>query len=116
MIPSSVRIFVCTVPQDMRRSFDGLALAVQERLGEDPQRGAVFVFINKRANRIKALWFDNNGYCILYKRVHEAVFMPPRSTEQERPIARIDAKKLAAIFAGVEKPKPVRIKWHEALD
>ena len=48
MIPSSVRIFVCTTPQDMRRSFDGLALAVQERLGEDPQSGAIFVFINKR--------------------------------------------------------------------
>lgn len=116
MIPSSVRIFVCTVPQDMRRSFDGLALAVQERLGEEPKSGAVFVFINKRANRIKAIWFDNNGYCILYKRVHEAVFMPPRSTETDRPVARVDSKKLAKIFAGVPKPKPVRIRWHETVD
>jgi IS66 Orf2 like protein len=73
----------------MRRSFDGLALAVRERLDEDPESGALFVFINKRANRIKALWFDRNGYCILYKRVHRAVFLPPRSTEDERPIARV---------------------------
>ena len=43
MIPSSVRIFVCTEPQDMRRSFDGLALATQQVLGEDPQSGALFV-------------------------------------------------------------------------
>jgi len=42
MIPASVRIFVCTEPQDLRRSFDGLALAARERLGEDPQSGALF--------------------------------------------------------------------------
>ena len=112
MIPSSVRIFVCTVPQDMRRSFDGLAVAVRERLGEDPESGAVFVFINKRANRIKALWFDRNGYCILYKRVHRAVFMPPRSTEDDRPIARVDARALGTILAGVDKPPAIRVRWH----
>jgi transposase len=112
MIPSSVRIFVCTTPQDMRRSFDALALAAQERLGEDPQSGAIFVFINRRANRLKALWFDHNGCCILYKRVHQAVFVPPRSTERDRPVARIDAKQLAKIFAGVDQPPRVRIKWH----
>ena len=51
MIPSSVRIFVCTEPQDMRRSFDALALAVKERLELDPQSGALFVFASKRGNR-----------------------------------------------------------------
>ena len=112
MFPASVRIFVCTTPQDMRRSFDGLALAVQERLDEDPESGSLFVFINKRANRLKALWFDRNGYCILYKRLHQAVFVPPRSTEDDRPIARVDARTLAKIFAGVDQPPRVRIKWH----
>ena len=112
MIPLSVRIFVCTTPQDMRRSFDGLALAVQERLDEDPESGALFVFINKRANRLKALWFDRNGYCILYKRLHQAVFVPPKSTDDDRPVARINARKLASIFAGVDQPPRVRIKWH----
>jgi transposase len=112
MIPASVRIYVCTTPQDMRRSFDGLILAVRERLGEDPDSGGVFVFINKRANRIKAIWFDRNGYCILYKRVHRAVFVPPRSTSEDRPIARVDARRLGEIFAGVDKPPAIRIKWH----
>ena len=106
MFPASIRIFVCTAPQDMRRSFDGLALAVQERLGGDPQSGALFVFINKRANRLKALWFDRNGYCIIYKRLHQAVFVPPRRTEDDHPVARVDARRLAKIFAGVEqKPR-----------
>jgi transposase len=112
MIPRTVRIFVCTTPQDMRKSFDGLALAVRECLGEDPQSGAIFVFINKRANRLKALWFDRNGYAMVYKRVHRAVFLPPRSTESDRPIARIDAHALANLLAGVEKHRRIRIEWH----
>ncbi|MDD9933434.1 MAG: IS66 family insertion sequence element accessory protein TnpB [Myxococcales bacterium] len=90
MIPATVRIFVCPEPQDMRRSFDGLALAAPEHLGEDPQGGAVFVFCNKRRDRLKALWFDANGYCILYKRLHRAHFaMPDRRTIEPRALAML---------------------------
>jgi hypothetical protein len=69
MLPQTVRIFVCTTPQDMRRSFDGLALAARELLGEDPQSGALFAFVGKRATRLKLLWWDRNGYCLQYKRL-----------------------------------------------
>jgi transposase len=90
VIPATVRIFVCPEPQDMRRSFDGLALAAQEHLGEDPQGGAVFVFCNKRRDRLKALWFDTNGYCILYKRLHRAHFvMPDRRTLEPRALSML---------------------------
>lgn len=65
MIPSSVRILVCMEPQDMRRSFDRLALVVREHLGEDPQSGALYVFVGKRATRAKVLWWERNGYCLL---------------------------------------------------
>jgi len=46
----------------------------KEHLGEDPQSGALFCFANKRGNRLKVLWFDRNGFCILYKRLHRARF------------------------------------------
>jgi transposase len=94
VIPSSVRIFLCLEPQDMRRSFDGLALAAREHLGEDPEGGALFVFVNKRKNRLKVLWFDHNGYCLLYKRVHRARFELPNRRS-------IDAAALARIVRGV---------------
>lgn len=103
MIPTSVRIFVCTERQDMRRSFDALSLAVKERMALDPQSGAMFVFASKRRNRLKVLWFDRNGYCILYKRLHGAHFELPDMSEGERPIATIDARTLAAILRGVER-------------
>ena len=103
MIPTSVRIFVCTERQDMRRSFDALSLAVQERLGLDPQSGALFVFASKRGNRLKVLWFDTNGYCILYKRLHKALFELPEPTASDRPLAAIDARTLAMIIRGTRK-------------
>ena len=97
MIPGSVRIFVCAEPQDMRRSFDGLALAAREVLGEDPQSGALFCFTNKRHNRLKVLWFDHNGYCMLYKRLHRARFLMP----DER---TIDVVALGRLLRGVANP------------
>jgi len=103
MIPSQVRIFVCTERQDMRRSFDALALAVRERLDLDPESGALFVFASKRGNRIKVLWFDHNGYCLLYKRLHRAHFELPDATDVKRPLAAIDARALASIIRGVAK-------------
>ena len=79
MLPSSVRIFVCTVPQDMRRSFDSLALVTKEALGKDPMDGSLYVFIGKRPSRVKVLWWDRNGYCLLAKRLHRALFQPPEA-------------------------------------
>ncbi|MBN1654789.1 MAG: IS66 family insertion sequence element accessory protein TnpB [Deltaproteobacteria bacterium] len=77
MIPSSVRIFVCSEAQDMRRSFDTLSLVVKQYFGQDPNSGALFCFVNKRRNGLKILWYDGNGQCILYKRVHSARFILP---------------------------------------
>jgi len=65
MIPSTVRIFVCTEPQDMRRSFDGLALATRQVLGQDPRSGALFVFANRRGRQLRVLWWDGGGYTLL---------------------------------------------------
>jgi transposase len=103
MIPSTTRIFVCTEPQDMRRSFDTLALAAKEHVGEDPQSGALFVFVNKRSTRLKVLWFDRNGFCILYKRLHRARFELPD-------VRVIDAKMLGRILRGVETSRARSIR------
>jgi len=100
MLPASVRIFVGTEPQDMRRSFDGLARATRQVLGEDPQSGALFVFVGKSKTRAKVLWFERPGYCLLYKRLLRALFAVPRASDG-RPSVRIDAEGLGALLAGV---------------
>ena len=109
MLPPSVRILVCTEPQDMRRSFDALALVVRQRLGEDPQGGAVYVFIGKRRTRGKVLWWDRNGYCLLYKRLHRALFRSPEVGTDGRAGVRIDAVALGELLAGVAKEEKRRM-------
>jgi transposase len=102
MLPTGMRILVCAERQDMRRSFDKLAQVTRELLGEEPQSGALYVFVSKSATRVKVLWWDRNGYCILYKRLHRALFCVPDAAKVGAAM-QIDAKALAALLAGVEK-------------
>jgi transposase len=113
MIPADVRIFVCTEPVDMRKGFDGLALAARERLGRDPLQGGLFVFVSRRANRLKILWLDGRGYCLLYKRLHGALFRLPRRGDTAS--VQIDGRELAALLAGVPRP-PRRRKEETRTD
>ena len=101
MIPGGVRILVCTEPVDMRFGFDRLASLARSRIGEDPQQGGVLVvFGNRGVSRLKVLWFDRNGYCMLYKRLHRAVFEMPLSVVGSTSV-RIDAAALGKLLAGV---------------
>jgi transposase len=77
MIPSSVKIYLCTEPVDMRKSFDGLAQTTLDILRKDPRSGALFLFANRRSTMLKILWFDKGGLCILAKRLKRAVFRLP---------------------------------------
>lgn len=100
MIPADVRIFLCTEPVDMRYGFDRLAQLARERVGRDPvDGGALFVFAGRSAKRLKVLWFDRNGLCMLYKRLHRAAFELPTSAGAAS--IHIDAAAFARLLAGV---------------
>jgi transposase len=103
MLPVGVRILVCTTQQDMRKSFDTLAAVARDVMGEEPQSGALFVFLGKSPTRVKVLWFDKNGYCVLAKRLHRAVFVPPRLDTAKGGALRIDADGLAKLLVGVTR-------------
>jgi transposase len=76
-LPQAVRILLCTRHADLRKSFDGLAQLVREFLGADPLSGHLFVFLNKRGDRLKLLYWDADGYVIFYKRLEEGTFKLP---------------------------------------
>jgi transposase len=109
MMPAQMRIFLCTTPVDMRLGFDRLAQAVRERLAQDPLDGALYLFANRGATRVKAIWFERHGCCVLYKRAHRAVFELPSSPGGETGM-RLDANALATLLAGV--PREPRKKRH----
>jgi transposase len=104
VIPVGVRVFLCVEPVDMRLGFDRLAQLARERVGRDPvDGGALFVFAGRAASRLKVLWFDRNGLCLLYKRYHQSRFELPAAAAGQR-VLHIDAVALAALLAGVPRP------------
>jgi transposase len=112
MLPTGMRILVCTQPQDMRKSFDTLARVAREVLGEEPQSGALYVFVGKRATRIKILWWDRNGFCLLAKRLHRATFLLPDGAKVGAAM-QIDAVALAELLAGIAREaKPLKRPLH----
>jgi transposase len=88
-LPLPGRIFWCTLPTDMRKSFDTLSGLVQKHLGQDPLSGDLFVFRSKRGDRIKLLYWDSDGLAIWYKRLEEGSFALP-STVTAAPASGAD--------------------------
>jgi transposase len=62
------RVFLCTLPTDMRKGFDTLAALVQAELGQDALSGDLFVFRSRRGDRLKLLYWNEDGYAIWYKK------------------------------------------------
>jgi transposase len=74
----SIRIFLCLQPADMRKSLDGLSALAGEQAHEDPLSGHLFIFRNRRGDRMKVLYWDRNGYALWYKRLERGCFSFPR--------------------------------------
>ena len=71
---SDVRIFLCTTPTDMHYSFDRLMGRVREVFEQDPLSGHLFLFLNRRRDHLKILFWDQDGFCIWYKRLERGTF------------------------------------------
>jgi transposase len=117
-LPLPVRILVCTKHADMRRSFDGLAALVREYLGADPLSGHLFVFRNRRGDRVKLLYWDEDGYAIWYKRLEEGVFALPdaasrRGTAVGEHGLQMRAADLAMLLDGVDLTSVQRSKRYQ---
>jgi transposase len=111
------RVFLCTLPTDMRKSFDGLAALVTQHLGADPLGGDLFVFRGKRGDRLKLLYWDEDGYAIWYKRLEEGTFAFPPA-DAARPKAgehglTIRPAELAMLLDGVDLANIKRRKRYQ---
>jgi transposase len=71
MLPPTVKIYVAARPVDARLSFDGLAQVARQYVHQDPLSGHLFVFFNRRKDRVKILFWDRTGFCLFYKRLEQ---------------------------------------------
>jgi transposase len=97
----AVRIFVCVPPTDMRRGFDGLAATAQTVTHQDPLNGHLFVFFNRRRDRVKILSWDTSGYCLWYKRLEAGQFQVSGSAPDQDSV-EWDLPQLTLILEGID--------------
>lgn len=107
------RIFLYNLSVDMRRSFNGLMAIVQSEFEQDVRQGDLFVFINKRRDRIKILWWDDDGLAIFMKRLEQGTFERPANASNSKH-AKIDRTDLSLLLSGIELKTVKRRKRYRA--
>jgi transposase len=106
-LPPQVRVFVCTQPTDMRKSFDGLSGLVTEVFQAELLSGHLFVFCNRRRDRLKILAWDRDGLCLWYKRLEAGTFQIPACSGNG---LELDATELSLLLSGIDLASAQRRK------
>jgi transposase len=108
-LPASVRVYLCTSACDMRKSFDGLHALVTDSLKLDAFAGHLFVFANRRRDRVKILYWDRDGFAVWAKRLEQGTYAMPFQ-EGEPPRREITAQELGALLSGIDLSQAKRRK------
>jgi transposase len=111
-LPASVRVYLATSPCDMRRSFDGLHALVNAVMQLDAFGGHLFVFANRRRDRVKILYWDRDGFAVWAKRLEEGTYAMPFGDEPERR-REITVQELGALLSGIDLSQAKRRKRYD---
>jgi len=113
LAPPPMKILLCTTPTDMRKSIDGLCLLVDGDLGENPGCGSVYVFCNRARDKLKLLYWDGNGFCLLYKRLEKGRFkLPPLGENLVLGLSELRWLLQGLNFKDVPKPQVLSVKTY----
>jgi transposase len=105
-LASTLRIFLAVEPADMRKGFDGLAQLVRERIAEEPLSGHLFVFRNRRRDRVKILYWDRDGFALWYKRLEKGSFRFPEAKGSR---VEVTPAEMAAVLEGIDLSRARRL-------
>lgn len=101
-------IFVATAPVDLRKAIDGLAALVRQSLGHDPLNGSLYIFSNRRHDRIKILFWEPGGYWLCMRRLEQGTFRWPA---HDAVCARYSREELALLLGGIDLTHTRARKW-----
>ncbi len=112
--PASVRVYLCLSPCDMRRSFDSLHALVRDHLQLDALAGHLYLFANKRKDRVKILYWDRDGFALWAKRLEEGTYTIPSGEDGARRL-EISVEELGALLSGIDLSRVTRRRrYHRA--
>jgi len=117
MIPLSpaTRIYLAAGATDLRKSFEGLSDLVSHHFQQDPLSGHLYVFTNRRKNRIKLLYADGSGLWLCAKRLHgQGTFAWPRTTAPGA--LQILAQELTLLLSGIDLESTAQRAWWRRTD
>ena len=100
-VATTTRIFAFLPPTDMRKGFSGLSAIIREEFQADPTDGSLFLFINKRRDRMKLLHFAEGGFWLYYRLLEAGTFEPLRTHGDDPRRLNLDGTELAMLLAGV---------------
>ena len=99
-LPHGTKIYFCSQAVDFRKGFNGLSGIIESVFEMNVLDGHLFLFVNRRGDRIKALWWEPGGLILWYKRLERGTFEMPRAAEGQSHVT-IDATQLAMLIGGV---------------
>jgi transposase len=108
-LPASVRVYLCLSPCDLRRSFDGLHALVRDHLQLDAFAGHLYLFANKRRDRLKILYWDRDGFAIWAKRLEAGTYAIPFGEPGSRRL-EVSVEELGALLSGIDLGTAMRRK------
>jgi transposase len=114
IVSPQIKVYASLQPTDMRKSFDGLTGIIETQLGQQIEGGDLFLFFNRRRDRLKVLYFTGDGTVILYKRLERGTFEPLRGASAEQGQLTLRTEELALLLDGVELSSVRRRNWWRA--
>lgn len=98
-----IRVFLYRLPTDMRKSFHGLVALTESALKQDPLSGSLFVFLNRRRDRIKILYWGQTGFCIWYQQLEKGTYqLPDEKAVEEQEALEVTRSQLSLILDGID--------------
>jgi transposase len=110
-IGPATRIYLAVGATDLRKSFEGLSDLVRQQFKEDPLSGHIFLFTNRRKNRVKLLYWDGSGMWVCTKKLAQGCFSWPKTADTETGALRIVAEELTLLVGGIDLEKTRRRPW-----
>lgn len=109
-IPSTVKLFAAINPVDFRRGIDGLTAIVENEFGIEAMSGDIFIFLNKRANQVRLLFWERDGFCLLTKRLESGTFRRLKTERDGSFHVEIEPAELVLLLEGIDVPSMHRRK------